>query len=85
VDQVYEYSFNGEDFTTETPSTNQQITRWLLEINTVVQLLQIEFHIHWHLYPKLLSNGDGNLDDGLQDVRTIIQIFLLSIFDDRYG
>jgi hypothetical protein len=59
VDQEYMSTVLMESFTTESTCLLQsEITRWLLEINTVVQLLQIEFHIHWHLYPKLLySNG----------------------------
>jgi hypothetical protein len=33
------------------------------------------FHILTSVFQITLPNGDGNLDDGLQDVRTIIQIF----------
>jgi hypothetical protein len=41
------------------------------------------FHILTSVSQITLPNGDGNLDDGLQDVRTIIQIYPSHF--DRYG
>jgi gliding motility-associated-like protein len=56
----------------------------LLEINTVVQLLQIEFHTLTSVSQITLPNGDGNLDEWAPGCTNNYPDLSFSIFD-RYG